>query len=160
MNDKKDKVSIIKEAKAIHQQDKEAHQREVNEIIQETYYAPGSKQRTKEYQKAKTMKWWHYLTALIIGLILTGISFAINYTIDLQTANYFNYGMMFGILLFMMIINYWKNRQAAKFFNDRRRRYQRTLRIGEAKVFLTLKTIFLSLLFFLPTIITLGILWW
>jgi hypothetical protein len=106
------------------------------------------------------MKWWHYLTALIIGLILTGISFAINYTIDLQTANYFNYGMMFGILLFMMIINYWKNRQAAKFFNDRRRRYQRTLRIGEAKVFLTLKTIFLSLLFFLPTIITLGILWW
>jgi hypothetical protein len=56
MNDKKDKVSIIKEAKAIHQQDKEAHQREVNEIIQETYYAPGSKQRTKEYQKAKTMK--------------------------------------------------------------------------------------------------------
>jgi len=56
-----------------------------------------------------------------------------------------------------MVINYSKNRNAEKYFHDKRRRYQRTFSFVEAKQLLVLKIIFLAIVLLSITVIVTNV---
>ncbi|ATG97245.1 hypothetical protein [Mesoplasma lactucae] len=132
---------------------------EVDAIVEDTYYLNEAEHRIKVYNQTKKMKWWSYLTSSAIAFVLTGLSFLIGYLArnsdkapDYQAAGWASLGFTVLLIVIAMFINWTKNRNSQKFFQDKRRRYQRTLTTLEAKQILAIKIIFLAVL--LMTIVT------
>jgi len=160
MKKKPNKLSISETIEEIENAKILAKQEEVNKILEQTYFSSEGNEQLKYYKKIKAMKWWSYLIALTIAIILTGISLIVFYTTNnSRVLNYVNIGIILLMLITIVVINYVKNNSAAKYFNDKKRRYQRTLTDEEAKVFLTLKILFLGLILFLPTLISFAVIY-
>lgn len=137
---------------------------EVDEIIQQTYEENEAYHRFTTYNQVKKMQWWHYLISFAIAIFFTGLSFLIGYLTknsskapDYQGAGWASLGFVFLLILLFMVINYLKNRNAAKYFHDKRRRYQRTLSLLEAKQLLVLKIIFLAIVLLSITVIVTNV---
>jgi len=137
---------------------------EVDEIIQQTYEENEAYHRLVTYNQAKKMQWWHYLISFGVAFFFTGLSFLIGYLTknsnkapDYQAAGWASLGFVFLLILLFMVINYNKNRNAEKYFHDKRRRYQRTFSFVEAKQLLVLKIIFLAIVLLSITVIVTNV---
>jgi len=160
MKKKPDKLSISETIDEIENAKILADQKEIQEILEKTYFSSEASEQLKYYKKIKTMKWWSYLSSLAIAIILTLITLIVWFTTkNNRVLSYVNIGLVLAMLISMVVINYVKNSNAAKYFGDKKRRYQRTLTDGEAKVFLTLKILFLGLILYLPTVISFAVIY-
>jgi len=149
-------LEVLKELDA---EERESYEHAAKEIADEVYATDDFELQVKKYNHQKKMKWWSYLTALGIGIGLTLIAVIIGLTTSWQIANYYDYGIGVSFVIVLMVLAWSRNRYAASFFNDKRKRYQRTLTLGEAKVYLWIKTVLLALFLFMPTLMSLAIIY-
>ncbi|CBW53884.1 Conserved hypothetical protein, predicted transmembrane protein [Mycoplasma mycoides subsp. capri LC str. 95010] len=155
------KSKVFKELKDIDKFTKEQHEKQVNKSISQVYDSDDFKMNFYDYQQAKKLRWIGWLIVFLIFIIGSLIGVLVGYlTLNVSSLdnwkgiNYFN--VLYTTILFFIgfIIGVIKNRQATKFFNDRRRRYQKTLELSEAKLIRLKKIFYLSgLLMLILTII-------
>lgn len=126
------KKNIFKELHQLKREEKEIHEKEVKEIVEETYHNQTIKLET--YQKLKKITWYHYLIAILTSAFLLGISFLLGIFAfkDIKKTEWIVVSFFVLILLIWLILGWYKNKQAAAYFNDHRRRYQPTLTDEEA----------------------------
>nr|CAK99416.1 hypothetical transmembrane protein [Spiroplasma citri] len=126
------KKNIFKELHRLKQEEKEIHEKEVKEIVEETYHNQTIKLET--YQKLKKITWYHYLIAILTSAILLGISFLLGIFAfkDIKKTEWIVVSFFVLILLIWLILGWYKNKQATAYFNDHCRRYQSTLTDEEA----------------------------
>lgn len=143
--------------KKLRQNQKVLHQQESQKIVDETYNSSTYSQTLARYQKIKKLKWKHWLIVLGITIFGMGMSFLVGYlTInsssapDWQGTGWFALPYTVTLAVGYFILGWIRNKKAMKFFNDRRRRYQKTLEDDEAKIQLIRKILFFS---FLPMLI-------
>ncbi|AKU79686.1 hypothetical protein [Spiroplasma turonicum] len=114
-------------SKDIKRKIKEDHKAYVNNKIDEIFENPVEKHYS--FNQSKRLKLYDYIIILISVLISIGISFLISiYGFkDISKTEWFTAAFTF-LSLFSAIITGWlKNNYVARFFNDKRRRYQTTL---------------------------------
>ncbi|WP_374696481.1 hypothetical protein [Spiroplasma endosymbiont of Polydrusus formosus] len=128
------KKNIFKELHHLKQEEKQTHQKEVNEIVNETYHNQTTKLET--YHKLKKINWYHYLIAILTSASLVGICFLLGifFFKDIKKTEWVVVSFFIVILLIWLILGWYKNKQVSAYFNDHRRRYQLTLTDGEAKI--------------------------
>ncbi|WP_434343768.1 hypothetical protein V2P32_01295 [Mycoplasma sp. 06067-C1-B144P-99-0482-3] len=145
------KSKVFKELKEIDKYTKEQHKKQVNQTIESVYDSSEFKMNFYEYQQEKKLGWIGWLIVFLIFIIGSLISVLVGYlTLNIshlsnwKGINYFN--VLYTAILFFIgfIIGFIKNRQATKFFNDKRRRYQKTLELKEAKLIRLKKIFYLS----------------
>ncbi|MFU0251960.1 hypothetical protein [Spiroplasma sp. Moj] len=126
------KKNIFKELHQLKREEKEIHEKEVKEIVEETYHNQTIKLET--YQKLKKITWYHYLIAILTSAFLLGISFLLGIFAfkDIKKTEWIVVSFFVLILLIWLILGWYKNKQAAAYFNDHRHRYQPTLTDEEA----------------------------
>ncbi|WP_031543286.1 hypothetical protein [Mesoplasma photuris] len=159
MDNKKPTLKDLRESQ------KKVYKQEVAEALDSTYSGLGFNAKILDYRKTKKMKWWSWLIALGASIVATGFSFLMGYAfrsninINVGVDSYYGaagwtaLSIIVALVLAYMIISYIRNKKAEKHFNDKRRRYQRTLTQWEAKVFLAKKIIFLTILLMVaPTV--------
>ncbi|PPE05772.1 hypothetical protein [Williamsoniiplasma lucivorax] len=165
-----EKKQTTKTIKDYRQSQKRVHTQEVDDIVQQTY--EGADQATKVYlyQQNKKLRWWGWVLPIIFATIATGLSFligwALYYNININGIHggWHGVGWVSGSFLVafvfaFMVLSWVRNRQAAKHFNHKGRRYQLTLTDWEAKIIMWKKIIFLTALWLtLPTGLTIGLL--
>ncbi|WFQ92078.1 hypothetical protein [Mycoplasma feriruminatoris] len=145
------KSKVFKELRDIDNFTKQQHKKQVDKAIQEVYESDDFKMNFYEYQQAKKLGWIGWL--IVFGLFIIGSLIGVLFgylTLNIERfskwkgINYFN--VLYTAILFFIgfIIGFVKNRQATKFFNDRRRRYQKTLELKEAKLIRIKKMFYLS----------------
>ncbi|ATZ18892.1 hypothetical protein ESOMN_v1c05100 [Williamsoniiplasma somnilux] len=133
---------------------KKTHEIEVAEAINETYT---NRSQLSHYNQIKRIKWSSWLIVLTIVVIGAGLTWLVGYLAinsekapNWQATGWFSLAYTSVIFLIYWVIGFVRNKEAAKFFNDRRRRYQRTIQDWEAKIYLTKKILLLS---FIPMLI-------
>ncbi|WP_425380592.1 hypothetical protein [Spiroplasma endosymbiont of Stenodema calcarata] len=128
------KKNIFKKLHQLKQEEKETHQKEVAEIVNETYQNHNLKLDT--YQNLKRITWFNYLIAILVSAILVGFSFILGIFAfkDIKKTEWIVVSFLAIILLIWLILGWYKNKTAAAYFNDHRRRYQPTLTDEEAKI--------------------------
>ncbi|ALA97727.1 hypothetical protein SKUN_00837 [Spiroplasma kunkelii CR2-3x] len=126
------KKNMFKELNKLKREEKEIHEKEVKEIVEETYHNQTIKLET--YQKLKKITWYHYLIAISTSAFLLGISFLLGIFAfkDIKKTEWIVVSFFVLILLIWLILGWYKNKQAIVYFNDHRRRYQPTLTDEEA----------------------------
>ncbi|AGM24985.1 hypothetical protein [Spiroplasma chrysopicola] len=120
--------------KGLRSTEKKAHAQEVAATIKEVN--TNKNEKLQNYQKWKKLQYWHYLIILSLCTIIIGFSFIIGLVFlkDIKKIEWVLVG--FGVILLVLwfILGWQKNRQAAQYFNDSRRRYQPTLTEEEATI--------------------------
>ncbi|AUB31875.1 hypothetical protein [Spiroplasma floricola] len=123
----KNKTSNFQKLKDLRENEKQAHSQQVQDKVSEISKDPiGSKTK---YMDSKKLRWYDYLIALLISLVLIGFSFIIGIFAfkSLEKSEWMITAFALLSILIWLIIGWIKNRQVAKFYNDARRRYQTTL---------------------------------
>ncbi|AOX43802.1 hypothetical protein S100390_v1c04590 [Spiroplasma sp. NBRC 100390] len=128
------KKNIFKQLHELKQEQKKTHQKEVAEIVDDTYQNHTLKLET--YQKLKRITWFHCLIAVLISAIIVGFSFLLGVFAfkDIKKTEWIVVSFLVIILLIWFILGWYKNKTAAAYFNDHRRRYQPTLTDDEANI--------------------------
>jgi cytochrome c biogenesis protein CcdA len=149
-------LEVLKELDA---EERESYEHAAKQIADEVYGADDFELQVKKYNRQKKMKWWSYLTSFGIAIGLTLVAVIIGLTTSWHVSNYYDYGVAVSFVIVLMILAWSRNRYAARFFNDKRKRYQRTLTLTEAETYMWLKTILLALFLFMPTLISLAVIY-
>lgn len=144
---------------------KKVHDAEINEQITQVYKTGYEQKRLlAEYHEQKRMKWWSWLAILIIVGFGVGFSYLTGWlAIDSakapnwQAVGWFSLAYTALIFAIIWVLGLIKNREAAKYFNDRRRRYQKTFQDWEAKIQLIRKILTLSFLLMMVLVIVSNI---
>ncbi|AXK51490.1 hypothetical protein [Spiroplasma alleghenense] len=126
--------STFKQLKELKADQKEIHEAEVKDVIKETYQGPDSFEQKTKYRFAKSLRWYEILITVIISGIFLMIAFLVD--IYAMPGKYFASTMttiliVFGLLVWL-IMGWIKNRRAAGYYNDARRRYLATMTDEEA----------------------------
>ncbi|ATZ17494.1 hypothetical protein ELUMI_v1c07720 [Williamsoniiplasma luminosum] len=149
---------------------KQVHAQEVEEILQDTYDASDQNAKVYFYRQNKKLRWWGWVLPWVFALVATGLSFLIGWLlyndVNLNGINGGWHGVGWVSLSFLiafvfayMVLSWFRNRAAAKYFNHKARRYQYTLTEWEAKIIVWKKIVFLTCLpLILVTGLTIGLL--
>ncbi|WP_338971845.1 hypothetical protein [Spiroplasma endosymbiont of Panorpa germanica] len=134
MSQKEKKKSSFKQLKELKADQKEIHNKEVDEVIKDTYYSEDTLNKKAKYRYNKSLRWYEVLIATVISGILLMIAFLVD--VYAMPGKYFASTMttiliVFGLVVWL-VLGWIKNRQAAKHYNDARRRYLPTLSDEEA----------------------------
>jgi len=149
-------LEVLKELDA---EERESYEHVAQQIADEVYAADDFELQVKKYNRVKKMKWWSYLISFGIALGLSLIAVIIGLTASWHIANYYDYGIALTFVISLTVLAWSRNRYAARFFNDKRKRYQRTLTLSEGQTYMWLKTILLALFLFMPTLISLAVIY-
>ncbi|ATZ16563.1 hypothetical protein JN01_0226 [Entomoplasma freundtii] len=129
-----------KDLKALRKNQKLVHNKETAEILTETDKIQHQAGHKSEYKATSRLRWFDWLISAIILLVGIGMSFLVGYltlkskqTPNWWGASYFAFAYLFVLILIWWMLGYWKNKAAEKYFNDKRRRYQKTYTLEEAK---------------------------
>lgn len=128
------KKNVFKQLHELKQEQKKIHQKEVTEIVDEKYQNHNLKLET--YQKLKRITLLHCLIALLISSVIIGLSFLLGIFAfkDIKKTEWIVVSFLVIIILIWFILGWYKNKTAAAYFNDHRRRYQPTLTDEEANI--------------------------
>ncbi|AJM71581.1 membrane protein [Mycoplasma yeatsii] len=140
-----------------------AYNQEVDQKIKSVYDSRNYSSKVFEYNQKKALKWQGWLIVLAIFIVGCLLSVLVGYlTLNIENKTFNNwkgttwFSIIYGSILFLIsiVIGYIRNKHAMWFFNDRRRRYQKTLQDEEAKL-IRLRKIFLisSILIFIFSLI-------
>ncbi|ASP28189.1 hypothetical protein SCORR_v1c04150 [Spiroplasma corruscae] len=120
---KKTRSQIKEVRKAI----KDEHNQYVNNKIDQMFENPI--QRQMNFDKSRKLRLYDYFIIVTLALLMIGLSFIISIFIikDINMVSWVTSAFTL-ICLFSAIVTGWlKNNLVAKFFNDKRRRYQTTM---------------------------------
>ncbi|AGR42334.1 hypothetical protein [Spiroplasma diminutum] len=123
----KNKTSNFKKLKDLREQEKQAHNQQVQDKVSKISEDPIGNQT--RYIDSKKLRWYDYLIALAISSCIIGFSFIIGIFVYKSTEKSEWIVTAFALLslLAFLFTNWIKNKKVAKFYNDTRRRYQTTL---------------------------------
>ncbi|KNG79056.1 hypothetical protein [Mycoplasma sp. HU2014] len=139
------------------------YHKEVDQKIKSVYESRSYSAKVFEYNQKKALKWQGWLIVLVIFVVTCLLSVLFGYlTLNIENKTFNDwkgitwFSIIIGAILFLIsiVIGYLRNKHAMWFFNDRRRRYQKTLDDDEAKL-IRLRKIFLisSILIFIFSLV-------
>ncbi|AHI54187.1 hypothetical protein SSABA_v1c07850 [Spiroplasma sabaudiense Ar-1343] len=129
----KKKPSTLKQ---LRKDQKEIHKKEVTAVIDETYNSSDSHDRKSNYKLAKSLNWIEILGTIVCSLVFVAIAFLVD--VFALPGKYFASTMttiliVLGLIIWL-VLGWVKNRQAANYYNDARRRYLPTMTDDEALI--------------------------
>lgn len=129
-----------KDLKELRSEQKKEHNRQTKILMEEAEGRHQSRSQRSEYQSNLHLRWYDWIIIVTLVAAGIGVSFLVGY-LTLNSAkmpnwwgaSWFAFAYLFVLILIWWILGYWKNKNAEKYYNDRRRRYQKTFTIEEAK---------------------------